>query len=255
MKQQLNLFLFIFLLSVFSIARAQGITVNNIFNKANREYRNKDYQQAISDYLSIIKENYRSPELYFNLGNCYYRTDSIGKAILFYEKAKRLSPSDKDIALNLQLANLKVTDKIEPMNDFILITWWHNLVRSTSADVWAIWAVILLWLGLTGALLFFFGTSLQLRKAGFFSAFIFLVISVFIFVVAFSRSHFDAQKYAVILSSSVHIMSEPDEQSKELFVLHEGVKVKLISSSDNYKNIELPDGKQGWVEDNALGEI
>jgi tetratricopeptide (TPR) repeat protein len=255
MKQQINLLLFIFLLGVFSTVRTLGVTVNDIFNKANKEYRNKDYPQAITDYLSIIKQNYRSPELYFNLGDCYYKTDSIGKAILFYEKAKRLSPSDKDIALNLQLANLKVTDKIEPINEFIIITWWHNFVRSSSADVWAIWAVVLLWLGLVGALLFFFGTSLQLRKAGFFTAFVFLVISAFLFVATFSRSHFDARDYAIITSPSVHIMSEPDEQSKELFVLHEGVKVKILSSSDNYKNVELPDGKQGWVEDDALGEI
>ncbi len=255
MRQQLNLFLLLFLLGVFSAVKVSGVSVNDIFKKANKEYHNRDYQQAISDYLSIVNQNYTSPELYFNLGNCYYRTDSDGKAILFYEKAKRLSPSDKDIALNIQLANLKVTDKIESMNDFILVQWWHNLIRSSTANEWAIWAIITLWLTLSTVLLFFFSPSIILRKAGFFSAIIFLVILAFLFVATISRSHFDDQKYAIILSSSVHVMSEPDEQSKELFVLHEGVKVKILNSSYNYMNIELPDDKQGWVEDDALGEI
>jgi tetratricopeptide (TPR) repeat protein len=255
MKQQLKLFLFLFLLSVFSTVNVFGVTVNDIFNKANKEYHNKDYQGAISDYLSIVKQNYRSPELYFNLGNCYYRTDSIGKAILFYEKAKRLSPSDKDVVQNLQLANLKVTDKIEPVNDFILVQWWHNLVRASSVDWWASWAIISLWLTLAALLLFFFSPLINLRKTGFFSTIVFLVLSVLFFIATISRISFDEQRYAVILSSSVHIVSEPDEQSKELFVLHEGVKVKILNASYNYTNIELPDGKQGWVEDDALGEI
>jgi len=257
MKKQYIFLLVLFLSGGFYSINSYGVNyVNELFNKANKEYHDRNYQQAIDDYLKINSQNYQSPELYYNLGNCYYKTDSIGKSILFYEKAKRLSPSDEAIAFNLQLANLKVTDKIEPVSDFILVQWWNNLVRSIAADSWAVCAIVLLWIGLMVLLFFFFSPSLNVRKVSFFGGAIFLFLSAVIFTFTFSRYHYDTTvKYGVIIYSTAHIMSEPDDKSKELFVLHEGIKVRLLSSSDNYNNIELPDGKQGWVEDGALGKI
>ena len=231
---------------------AKAVTKNN----ADTEYQKGNYQQAIRDYEEILK-NGESAEIYFNLGNAYYRTDNITKAVLNYERARLLSPGDDDINFNLQFARSKTIDKITPESEMFFITWYKSLVNFTSVDNWAKTGILCIVMALLLVLLYLFGPQLMLRKIGFFGGLAFFVIFLLSNLFAFQQKQaLDNRTGAIIISPSVNIKKTPAKNSADQFVLHEGTRVDIIDKGmTDWRCIRVGDGREGWIETKAIEEI
>ena len=231
---------------------ARAVTKNN----ADTEYQKGNFQQAIRDYEEILK-NGESAEIYFNLGNAYYRTDNITKAVLNYERARLLSPGDNDINFNLQFARSKTIDKITPESEMFFITWYKSLVNFTSVDNWAKTGILCIVMALLLVLLYLFGPQLMLRKIGFFGGLAFFVIFLLSNLFAFQQKQaLDNRTGAIIISPSVNIKKTPAKNSADQFVLHEGTRVDIIDRGmTDWRCIRVGDGREGWIETKAIEEI
>ena len=236
----------------FGSTSAKAVTKNN----ADTEYQKGNYQQAIRDYEEILK-NGESAEIYFNLGNAYYRTDNITKAVLNYERARLLSPGDDDINFNLQFARSKTIDKITPESEMFFITWYKSLVNFTSVDNWAKTGILCIVMALLLVLLYLFGPQLMLRKIGFFGGLAFFVIFLLSNLFAFQQKQaLDNRTGAIIMTPSVNIKKTPAKNSADQFVLHEGTRVDIIDKGmTDWRCIRVGDGREGWIETKAIEEI
>ena len=236
----------------FGGTSAKAVTKNN----ADTEYQKGNYQQAIRDYEEILK-NGESAEIYFNLGNAYYRTDNITKAVLNYERARLLSPGDDDINFNLQFARSKTIDKITPQSEMFFVTWYKSLVNFTSVDNWAKTGILCIVMALLLVLLYLFGPQLMLRKIGFFGGLAFFVIFLLSNLFAFQQKQaLDNRTGAIIISPSVNIKKTPAKNSADQFVLHEGTRVDIIDRGmTDWRCIRVGDGREGWIETKAIEEI
>ena len=236
----------------FGGTSAKAVTKNN----ADTEYQKGNYQQAIRDYEEILK-NGESAEIYFNLGNAYYRTDNITKAVLNYERARLLSPGDDDINFNLQFARSKTIDKITPQSEMFFVTWYKSLVNFTSVDNWAKTGILCIVMALLLVLLYLFGPQLMLRKIGFFGGLAFFVIFLLSNLFAFQQKQaLDNRTGAIIISPSVNIKKTPAKNSADQFVLHEGTRVDIIDKGmTDWRCICVGDGREGWIETKAIEEI
>ncbi len=218
------------------------------FEQANQLYRNGEYQQAVVLYEQIVNNDYEHAFLYFNLGNAHFKLKNIPAAILNYERAKRLAPHDEDILYNLQLANIRVIDKIEPIPQLFIIEWWRLLMGWFSSGGWAVTAIVAIWcVVISGTLLRFLKSTIVQRLFFLCCALSLLMTVLACMGAAHQYNHENNDNTAIIISPSVAIKSSPDEQSTDLFVLHEGVKVDLVDTVGEWKKIRLPDGKIGWV--------
>lgn len=223
---------------------------------ADEAYLKGNYQQAINDYEELLKQG-KSAELYYNLGNAYFRTDDITKAIINYERAHRLAPGDDDIQFNLQFARSKTIDKVAPQAEVFFVAWYHSLVNLTSVDRWAVIAVVSIILVLTLLLLYLFAESVALRKVGFFGAIAFLLLFLFANIFAFQQKRtLENTNGAIVVSSSVSIRKSPTDNAETAFVLHEGTRVDITDKSiKGWKEIKMPDGREGWLTDDTIEEI
>ena len=223
---------------------------------ADDEYAKGNYVQAIKDYEELLKKG-GSTELYYNLGNAYYRTDNITRAVINYERALLLSPGDKDVRFNLQMARSKTIDKITPESEMFFVTWYHSLVNLMSVDGWAKTAIISLMLALVLLLVYLFVNRIFLRKVGFFGAIIFLLLFLFSNLFAWQqKQELLNRRGAVVTATSAPVMKTPTANGTEQFVIHEGTRVDITDDTmRDWKAIRLADGKEGWIETSKIEKI
>ena len=221
--------------------------------EADSAYMNEDFHKAVADYEALIQEGV-SPELYYNLGNAYYRLDDITHAVLSYERALQLSPGDADIRFNLQMAQSKTVDKIVPESEMFFVTWYHSLVNLADVDRWAYLALGSLAMAIVLALLYLFAGQVWLRKIGFFGGIIAVVGFLLFNVFAWQQKTFmQSRSGAIIIQSAVPVKSTPAQGGTDLFILHEGTKVSITDDSmDDWKEIRVADGKEGWIQANQI---
>lgn len=224
--------------------------------EADSAYVQEHYQQAAKTYEALLKQGV-SAELYFNLGNAYYRMDNITLAVLNYERALLLSPGDKDIRFNLQMARSKTIDKITPESEMFFVTWYRSVVNIMSVDGWARTALVALVIAIVLALLYLFSSPIWLRKVGFFGGIlllaVFLVSNLFAWQQKRELTH---RSGAIIIQSAVTIRSTPAKTGTELYILHEGTKVTVTDDSmKDWREVRVADGKQGWVETKEIEMI
>ena len=217
--------------------------------EADSAYVHERYQQAIADYETLLKGGV-SADLYYNLGNAYYRTDNITKAILNYERALLLSPGDADTRFNLQMARSKTIDKITPESEMFFVTWYHSLVNLMSVDAWARTALIALAIAIILALAYLFSDRMWLRKTGFFGALFLLVVFLMSNLFAYQQKQkLTHRTGAIIMTNAATVKSTPSKNGTDLFILHEGTRVTITDGSmKGWKEIRVADGKQGWIE-------
>lgn len=226
------------------------------FEQANVLYRNGDFGTAAELYEKVITNGYENPDLFFNLGNTYFKLKKTGPAILNYERALRISPSDDDISYNLRLANLRVVDKIEPIPQLFFLEWWYSFVNLASANRWTTLFVISIWL-----LSISIGVAYAFRNRAIKQIATGLIILSSLFTCITGIAGY--QRYlgetstsmAIVLQSTAYVKSSPDQQSTDLFVLHEGVKAEILDVVGEWKKIRLADGKVGWISITALATI
>ena len=224
--------------------------------EADSAYARGQYQQAIKDYEALLKQG-AAAELYYNLGNAYYRTENITRAVLNYERALLLAPGDRDIRINLQIANSKTIDKIVPESEMFFFTWYRSLVNLMSVDGWAWLAIISLALVVALLLVYLFSDRILFRKIGFFGGLALLLLFVLGNIFAWQqKQNLLYRKGAIVITPSVTVKSTPAMNGTDLFVLHEGTKVVITDGSmKGWKEIHIADGKEGWVESKKIEEI
>lgn len=244
-------------LLVLVIAFAVPLSAGAITKKnADDEYKKGNYQQAIKDYEELLKKG-PSVELYYNLGNAYYRTDNMTRAVLNYERALLLSPGDDDIRFNLQMARSKTIDKIAPKSEMFFVTWYKTLVNFTSVDGWARSAIVCLSLALVLALCYLFGGKPQVRKIGFFGAVVFIAVFILSNVFAYEQKQILTKRTgAVVTAPSAPLKKTPVASSEHGAIIHEGSRVEIIDDTmKDWKQVELEDGREGWILSSQMERI
>lgn len=211
-------------------------------------YIRNDFASAIQIYESLLRKG-ESADVYYNLGNSYYKINEIAKAILNYEKALLLQPGNGDIRANLEIARGKTVDKVEVVPEIFFVTWTKALINSMSVDSWAIWGIVSFLLLIVSLYFFIFSKQVVLKKVGFITGIIFLIVVVMANVFASKqKEELLNRDTAIIMSPSVTVRSTPSENGTSLFILHEGHKVNIKDDSmKDWKEIRLEDGKVGWV--------
>jgi len=223
--------------------------------EANAEYAAENYEAAASMYEEILQEG-ESAAIYYNLGNAYYKLGKLGPAILNYERALLRDPGNEDILYNLEMANRQTIDKFEPVGRFFLLKWIDSLSSLYNTNAWAHISIISFIITLILAGVFIFARVVWMKKTAFFAGIAMLLISI----MAFNFS--DKQKnrlimhdYAIIFSPTVTVKGSPDASGTELFLLHEGAKVKIKRELGNWIEIQSVDGNVGWVESSVAEAI
>lgn len=229
---------------------------NHFLEKAEKAYDSKRYKEAIESYEKLIKEGYTSYQLYFNLGNSYYRNNELGKAIYYYELARKIEPNDEDIRINLGIASGKTIDKIDSKENFFISAVKSNILSSFSTRAWA-WITILCVAG--AAILFFLfvssNTLLVKRIAFLLSSLLFMAFIVTYFLGYSAVKARYENKFAIVLNREIRIMNEPTAMAKIKFTLHEGTKIRVIENNGDWLLIKLDNGNEGWVKFNDVGVI
>lgn len=221
---------------------------------ADSAYIQGDYLTAIGIYESIIENQGVNATLYMNLGNCWLKRDEVAKAILNYERAYLIDPSDPDIRFNLELARTKTVDKVNPVNQLFIVVWFKKMLSLLDVDGWAVLTVIMFAMAIILTGIFLLSRKTGVRKISFsFSAF-FLLLSILSFIFATTQmGNIRNRDTAIIMSPSVTVKSTPSSGGTDLFIIHEGRKVKILDSSmKEWVEIRLEDGNTGWVPVNVM---
>lgn len=247
-KKNLSVLLLLLLMAMPTFA----ITKQN----ADAEYNKGNYQQAIKDYRELLKAG-ASAELYYNLGNAYYRTDNITYAILNYERALSLAPSNSDIQFNLQLAQSKTIDKISPEPQMFLVQWYKSIVNCMSIDSWAVVSLLCLIISFVMIAVYLLSSKVGARKFGFFSSIFFAVIVLSSIVCANrQKSQFLNRSGAIVVAPSLQLKKTPDDKAANVAVIHEGTKVDILDDSMNdWKYVRLGDNREGWLHVSHIEKI
>lgn len=247
-------------ISIILIIICFGITAESkaqkpkeLFEQANLYYNEGVYDTAIILYENILDKDLVSSALLYNLGNAYYKSGNYPMAILNYEKALKINPNDEEIKANLDMANLFITDKIEAVPQVFLKTWWNNISNWFSTNQWSV--ISLVFFGLTLSLIFLYLTTRTgwIKKTSFFGS----ILGILLFVCSITISaqkYNDAYQYedGIIISSTITIKSSPSTTSVDLFVLHEGTKVKVLDHIDGWEKIKIANGNIGWLPSSSL---
>ncbi len=223
---------------------------------ADMAYKKGNYQQAIVDYSELIKNN-KSAELYYNLGNAYFRTNNITQAVIAYERAHLLNPGDADIRHNLKFARNKTIDRIVPEDQIFFKTWYQSLVFYINIDSWATTGLVAMALALSLILCYLFSSRIIFRKIGFYGAMFFLVLSLCSMFLAKQQLQMLSHRTgAIVISPTVNVKKTPAQTSTDVFVLHEGTKVNITDQSiRDWYGIKLTDGREGWIKSSYIEKI
>ncbi len=246
-----KLFMFLLIAPVLLAAQPQ-----NFLEQGNNFYQQQKYDKAIQAYSKVLNEGYESAELYYNLGNAYYRKGNLGYAILNYERAQKLSPGDDDIRHNLALANSRTIDRINTLPDFFIFQWWESFLALLTFSEW-VYLSYIFYILLIGLIIFYFFTRhADYQRLAFFAGI--AVLFLFALSTAISAIKYNREfniKNGVVVQQSATAKLSPDPDSRDAFVIHEGLKVKIEDKVDNYYRIRLKDGKLGWLPQDDLRMI
>ena len=224
--------------------------LDSLWNSANNAYVEGRWSDAVDGYDMISGMGLESAALYCNMADAYFKSGNISKAILNYERALKLDPSYEDARFNLELAESMIQDRIDPVPDFILKVWAKDICWLMDSDAWAVTFLVLLALALSMALLFVLAPSVAGRRTGFFTGIVFLLFAIasLSFSIWQKNDYMKADK-AVVMRPVASVKSSPStEAAQDLFVLHEGTKVEILDQVGSWSNIELADGRQGWIK-------
>ncbi len=242
LKHKLILALFFFPLFAFAVSE-------DYFTIGNNLYKEGKYNEAIEYYQKLLNQNYFSFELYYNMGNAYYKMKEFPKAILYYEKAKKINASDEELNHNLKLANSYIKDKVDEIPQLFISNVYSELVKSKTADAWAWLAIKTMLLALAGFLLFLFSSNYYLKKTGFIAGIVTVIFSLIFAALGFEqKKNEEDNSYAILMAPSASVLASPDEKATRLFVIHEGIKVKINKKENNWLHIKLSNGNAGWIK-------
>ncbi len=223
---------------------------------ANETYRAGNFEESTKQYEALLEQGYRSEALYYNLANSYFRLGRQGRAVLNYERALMLDPTDADTQHNLRVLRSRLPDDIEVLPEFFLEKWWRNISLSLSAESWGTFALVCLWLGVGGLILWLLGKKRQLKKNGFAAGVILLVFSGLAFVLANYHHQLDQNSgRGVVMQSRAAMHSAPDDESQVIRELHEGATILIVDKIGDWYKIALLNGEEGWLPKDTFEKI
>ena len=244
---------FLVLITLFCIGGIQATSFD--IQKAREAYAAGDYASAVALYESLTEEGV-SPELYYNLGNAYYKLNKPAHAILNYERALQLSPSYDDAIYNLKLVNAQIKDQIVPVEEFFFSRWIRECRSLLNSNKWAVLSIVFFSCFLVCLLLYVFSRYRWMRKTAFFVGSLFVICSLVFFVFSYQQKRAELQRaFAIVMEGSVIVRSSPDESGTQLFVIHEGSKVKIRTELGEWAEITIADGNSGWLKMSNIERI
>ncbi len=226
---------------------------DSLFAEGNRYFNEGLYNDAISAYESVLENGYTSWELYYNLGNAYFKKEELASAIYNYEKALKLNPESEDVQFNLKIANNRIADKIEPVPEFFLKKWWKGFYSLFPAHTWGIFSLFLFLGVLILAVVFFISHAPGTKRTAFWTGLFLLVLTALSFTAGYKNFHEQQlQDEAIVFAPSVTVKSSPNKNAVDLFVLHEGSKLRITDEVDQWYEIRIANGSVGWLPEEAV---
>ncbi len=241
---------------IYILFFTQIIAAQNGFEQGNLLYKKGNYQEASEVYENILRTKKHSAELYFNLGNCYFKMNKVAPAIFNFEKAMLLNPNDVDVQNNLRFAQKLQIDDIKEVQKVGFNKMLQDITSKYHYDTWA-WIAV----GFSVLfLLFFVGyyfSAYSLKKRLFFVGMFLVLIGIFVSIASalFEKKLFDENQPAIVFAEITSVKAEPKQQSADVFLLHEGSKVQILETIDNWQKIEIADGKKGWILQSAIKKL
>ena len=243
-------------LSLSAAAQSDSLASAARWERAQRAYVEGNYELAAEEYRAIADGGEYSLKLYYNLGNAYFKLGDMGRAILFYNRALRLAPSNEDVRHNLSLAESQIKDRITAVPEFFVKTWMRALRNAMSCTAWSILSLLAAAAFLAMVLLFLLASPIVVRKMGFYGGVVMLLLFVCTTSLSVaSRNDILSREGAVVLSSAISVKSSPDCSATDLFVLHEGTKLRILTEVDGWYEVVIADGKKGWIESHTVEQI
>ena len=243
-------------LLLLSITMVFANIPQELFDQANTAYTKGQYTKAIEQYESVLSSGDFSTELYYNLGNAYWKNKQLGKAVLNFERVLKIAPSDADAAYNLAIVQEQLVDDLDVIGTFFLKDWWQSFYQSLSSMTWSILTLLTICASVGGLILWLFGKERSLKKKGFLGGLILLGLSLLLFLAARSQGNFEANsQQAIVLETAIDLKNGPDLQSTKLISIHEGLKVDLLDKIGSWYKVKLSNGEQGWLPITAVEEI
>lgn len=249
-----KIFLIIIALLAVNLSYSQSNTQS--WEEANKAYEASEYGKAIELYTSIVNSGEESAKLYYNLGSAYFKAGNVGKSLVNLYRAERLAPGDADTRYNIMFVNTRIQDKIEAVPQFFLIRWVNSIRSMMSSNGWAYLSIMSLAVTLMFVIIYLLSSKLALRKMGFYLGVVFAVLFFITTIMAASAKNAAVDtKEAVVVVASVAVKASPGNESKDVFVVHEGLKMEVIREVNGFYEIEIADGNRGWIELNAVEVI
>ena len=243
----------IILFLILSIRPIVAADIDTLINQANQLYQNKQYDEAIEKYQTVLEQDYSSAAIYYNLGNSYYRSAKIGYAILNYERGLKLEPDNEDLQYNLSIVKARTIDRIKEVPQIFIVDWWVTFITAFSATTWQILVIIFYLLLLVSIAVFFVSKQGNLQKLSIYSAIVGLLGAIFFTIILFANISRETSKdFAILTANTVAAKQSPNESSNDLFVIHEGLKAAVTDQFGDWVEIKLYDGKVGWLPKDAL---
>lgn len=224
-------------------------SADELLKKAAVLYSQKLYSASAKIYEHVISKYGSSDKLYYNLGNAYYKSKNLAPAILNYERSLRLNPGDNDARFNLEMCQARIVDKIEPGGVIIFSRWFNSIGNSFNSNTWGTVSIVLFLIFVASLFGYFFARIIWLKKCSFFIGFLTLCLSALSLVYSGQqRNSIVYPDEAIIFAPTINVKSSPDQSGTDLFILHEGSKVSVLSTLGLWSEIKLEDGSVGWLE-------
>ena len=226
---------------------------STVMQQANAAYQAQKYDQAKKLYLDIVRNGNEGAVLFYNLGNSCYKNGEKANALLWYERALRLDPSNEDIKHNIAFVNQHITDKINKVPDFIIFRWWNSASMSLTATNWAITSIVISFLLVLGLIIMLVTPKQWLRSTGF----VFAVLMMMMMTICIIFAHKESVRYknnpeAIVMKSVLNAKSTPNDSGADLFIIHEGLKVTITDRLNEWYEIKIPNGEKGWVNKTSI---
>ncbi len=223
---------------------------------ANQAFQDKDYEQAIRKYEEILQQGYESEALYYNLGNAYYRSGEPGRAMLNYQRALKLDPGDENTLHNIEVVRAGLPDEIVTIRPSGVVKGWLSVQNALSSRAWSILGLAMVWLGAAGLAIFLLGSRRRPKKMGLAAGIILISLSMLPFLLAYGRSiqEFSGKK-AVVMATETALRAAPEEDSKAVLALHEGVVVQIVDTIGFWYKVRLSDTREGWLPKDVVERV
>jgi len=247
--------IFLVIYSILGISFAQT-TPEFLFNEGNKAYNAADYENAISLYEQTLKMGKHSADVYYNLGNANYRLNKVAESVYYFEKAMSMRPKDKDFIINSAFANNMTIDAVEKIPESQIDQIRNSINEIFSFEIWTYFTIILLWIFTILFLAYLFFIRARLKRIFFFSSLSILLLFILSFSITYSIEENEKNKqFAILFSKQIDIWSEPNKQAERLFVLHEGTKMRLLDSLEEWQKIRIANGSEGWIKGASFKKI